>query len=149
MTMSDYLAQNNISRYQLSKQSGVPWATLADICSGKTKLERFNGATLMKLSSVLGATMEELMKLDEEPPFDERTGFPKDKAYLEVNLPASLQGAIRDYDDGVRANSSLLDCLWGELYGAINAHQHSGRISKEQADHLRAKYLFNRDESDD
>ena len=89
------------------------------------------------------------MKLDLEPPLDEHTGLPKDKTYLEVNLPASLQGAIKDYDDGVKSNSSLLDCLWGELYGAINAHQHSGRISQEQADYLRAKYLFNGDSSDD
>ena len=37
-------------------------------------------------------------------------------------------------------------CLWGELYGSINANQWGGVISKEQADYLRAKYLFEEDD---
>ncbi len=36
MTIQQILREKNLSRYQLSKKSGVPWATLADICSGKT-----------------------------------------------------------------------------------------------------------------
>ena len=38
--------------------------------------------------------------------------------------------------------SDLLDCLWDELYGSTNANQWGWEISKEQADYLRAKYLF-------
>ena len=34
MTIQQILREKNLSRYQLSKKSGVPWATLADICSG-------------------------------------------------------------------------------------------------------------------
>ena len=34
-----------------------------------------------------------------------------------------------------------MDCLWGELYGAINSNQWSSAITREQADYLRAKYL--------
>ena len=33
MTIQQILREKNLSRYQLSKKSGVPWATLADICS--------------------------------------------------------------------------------------------------------------------
>ena len=87
MTIQQILREKNLSRYQLSKKSGVPWATLADICSGKTTLSRCSAGTLMKLSSTL-------------------------------------------------------DCLWGELYSAINSNQWSNAITQEQADYLRAKYLF-------
>ena len=148
MTMNNYLAQHDMSRYQLSKTSGIPWATLADICSGKTKLEKCNGATLKKLADAMGISIEDLLTLDLESAYDERSGMPKDKSYLESNLPQSLKTAIKEYADGVAAHSSLLDCLWGELYGSINAHQHGGRISQEQADYLRSKYLFDGDEED-
>ncbi len=42
-----------------------------------------------------------------------------------------------------------MDCLWGELYGSINACQWGGRITKEQADYLRAKYLFGEEAEED
>lgn len=62
MTIQQILREKNLSRYQLSKKSGVPWATLADICSGKTTLSRCSAGTLMKLSSALGIPMEQLIK---------------------------------------------------------------------------------------
>ena len=139
MTINAFLAQQNMSRYQLSKSSGIPWATLADICSGKTKLERCNGATLLKLARALHVSIEDLLSLENT---ESHNGLPSDKFYLEASLPQSLQTAIKEYNNGIASGSSLLDCLWGELYGAINAHQHGGRITKEQADYLRAKYLF-------
>ena len=71
MTIQQILREKNLSRYQLSKKSGVPWATLAD---------------------------------------------EKDKV-------------------------SYMDCLWGELYSAINSNQWSNAITQEQADYLREKYL--------
>lgn len=144
MTMSTFLAQRNMSRYQLSKSSGIPWATLADICSGKTKLERCNGATLQKLARTLHISIEDLLLLENVEPHN---GFPSDSSYLEADLPQSLQLAIREYAEGVASGSALLDCLWGELYGAINAHQHGGRITAEQADYLRMKYLFEGEEN--
>ena len=43
----------------------------------------------------------------------------------------------------LKNNSTLLDCLWGELYGSINLAQISdGVITSEHADYLRKKYLF-------
>ena len=43
---------------------------------------------------------------------------------------------------------TYLDCLWDELYGSINANQWGWEISKEQADYLRAKYLFEPEEEE-
>ena len=104
MTIQQILREKNLSRYQLSKKSGVPWATLADICSGKTTLSRCSAGTLM-------------------------------------NLPASLDKALREYIQGEKDKVSYMDCLWGELYSAINSNQWSNAITQEQADYLRAKYL--------
>lgn len=74
-------------------------------------------------------------------------GKPADRSYLEANLPLDLQKAIQDYQEGLEKKVSYLDCLWDELYGSINANQWGWEITKEQADYLRAKYLF--DEEDE
>ena len=68
-------------------------------------------------------------------------GKPKDRSYLERDLPASLQKALDEYIQGEKDQVSYMDCLWGELYGAINSNQWSNAITEEQADYLRAKYL--------
>ena len=75
-------------------------------------------------------------------------GKPTSRSYLETGLPDSLQRAIGEYQKGVAEQSSLLDCLWDELYGAINACQWSYRITEEQAAYLRKKYLFPNEEND-
>ena len=60
----------------------------------------------------------------------------------EIDLPAAIQKDIDAYLEGIRTQSSVLDCLWDELYGSINASQWGWEITKEQADYLRQKYLF-------
>ena len=60
--------------------------------------------------------------------------------------PSALAAPL-DWLSGCRYNQrqvmhvSYMDCLWGELYGAINSNQWSNAITLEQADYLRAKYL--------
>ena len=61
-------------------------------------------------------------------------------------MPAAIQKDIDAYLEGIRTQSSVLDCLADELYGSINASQWGWEISKEQADYLRAKYLFEQEE---
>ena len=99
MTIQQILREKNLSHYQLSKKSGVPWATLADICSGKTTLSRCSAGTLMKLSSTLDIPMEQLITLTVEKP-QMHGGKPTDRTYLEKNLPASLDKALREYIQG-------------------------------------------------
>lgn len=61
----------------------------------------------------------------------------------EHGLPEYLQHDLDAYKEGLRTHSSLLDCLWGELYGSINiAATSDGIITPEHADYLRKKYLF-------
>lgn len=141
MTIQQVLREKELSRYQLSKKSGVPWATLADICSGKTSLSRCSAGTLLKLSAALEIPMEQLVTLTVEAPKTEN-GKPKDKTYLEKGLPASLDKALREYIQGEQDKVAYMDCLWGELYGAINSNQWSNAITQEQANYLREKYLW-------
>ena len=63
--------------------------------------------------------------------------------------PTDLQKAIQDYLDGIRNQVTYLDCLWDELYGSINASQWGWEIAKEQANYLRAKYLFEQEDEEE
>ena len=79
MTIQQVLREKGLSRYQLSKRSGIPWATLADICSGKTSLTRCSAGTLGKLSAALDIPMEELLTMTVEQRLAQ-DGKPKDRS---------------------------------------------------------------------
>ena len=40
MLIDDALKKQNMTKYRLSKESGVPQATINDICSGKSDIEK-------------------------------------------------------------------------------------------------------------
>ncbi|AMJ41422.1 helix-turn-helix domain-containing protein [Anaerotignum propionicum] len=141
MTIQQLMQDMNMSRYRLSKISGIPWATLADIYSGKTHLDRCGAGTLSKLSKALGLSIEGLLELESEPIETAPDGKPHNKTYLETGLSSSIQKAIKDYLQGEKEQVLHLDCLSDELYGAINADLWSGIITEEQAGYLREKYL--------
>lgn len=60
---------------------------------------------------------------------------------FERTLPQYLKNDIAALEEGIRKKSTLIDCLWSEVYGSINSAFYDNEISKEQADYLREKYL--------
>ncbi len=65
----------------------------------------------------------------------------REQAY-EYGLPSYLQHDLDAYKEGLENKSTLMDCLWGELYGSINvAEIDDGLITPEHADYLRKKFL--------
>ena len=52
MSINEILQQKNITRYRLWKESGVPQATLSDICSGKTRIEKCTAETIFRIAKV-------------------------------------------------------------------------------------------------
>ena len=135
MIIDDLLALRHMTRYRLAVQAGIPHSTLNDICSGRTKLERCSAETVYKLAKSLDVSME---VLTEHGILQTK----RERAY-EYGLPEYLQHDLDAYKEGLKNHSSLLDCLWGELYGSINlAAITEGVITPEHADYLRQKFLF-------
>ena len=61
----------------------------------------------------------------------------------EYGLPEYLQHDLDAYKVGLKKGSSLMDCLWCELYGSINIAQiNDGAITAEHADYLWQKFLW-------
>ncbi len=59
-------------------------------------------------------------------------------------LPKYLLKDIENYlkyKDDKKCN--FVDCLKDEIYGSINSALYSGEITKEMAEYLREKYIFN------
>lgn len=64
----------------------------------------------------------------------------------ECGLPVYLQHDLDAYKEGLRTDSTLIDCLWCELYGSINGAEIDDQaITHEHAQYLRDKYLFHKD----
>ena len=135
MIIEDLLAKRDMTKYRLAVQAGIPHATLNDICSGKTKLEKCSAETVYKLAKALGVSMELLTEGGILQAERERS--------FEYGLPDYLQHDLDAYKDGLKSHSGLMDCLWGELYGSINMAEISdGIITSEHANYLRKKYLY-------
>lgn len=91
MTLQKLLEEQKMTMYHLSKISGVPKTTIIDICSGKSEIARCSAKTIWQIAKALNRTMEEIMMLDEPGQYDEKTGLPNNKGYLEKELPMYLQ----------------------------------------------------------
>lgn len=62
MTIQSALQQKHMSMYRLSKISKVPYATLNDICNGKTQLAKCSAETVYRLAQALDIPMEDLLR---------------------------------------------------------------------------------------
>lgn len=143
MSINDILSQNGMTKYRLAKLSGVPHATLNDLCSGKTRIEKCSGETLYRLSKVLQVPIEVLLETTMEQKLQrEKAQHLREQSY-EYGLPEYLQHDLDAYKEGLKSGSTLMDCLWSELYGSINiAEINDGAITPEHADYLRNKFLW-------
>ena len=134
MDITELLKRKKLTKYRLAVESGVPHATLSDIICGKTRIEKCSGETLYKLSTVLGVRIEDLIR-------DSIQQAAIEKSY-ETGLPIYLQNDLDAYKEGLRTKSTLMDCLWGELYGSINTAEISEvSITPEHTAYLRKKFL--------
>lgn len=144
MGLQEYLDHNRITKYYLSKLSGVPKTTISDICAGRSDIERCSAKTVQQLAKALNCTMEEVMAISSS--YHKDTGLPEDDSYLECGLPDFLQISV----DNMKIAWERLDrgekymrwdCDYCSLQSDINSAEVDQLISTEQAWYLREKYL--------
>lgn len=61
MDINELLHTKNISKYRLSKISGVPFTTISEITTGKSNIKNCTVDTVYKLAKALDITMEDLV----------------------------------------------------------------------------------------
>ena len=62
MIIKELLKEKNMSVYRLAKESGIPYTTVNDICSGRAQLEKCSAETVYKIADTLNVSMEELLE---------------------------------------------------------------------------------------
>lgn len=147
MKLQDYIDSKNITRYHLSKISGIPKTTITDICSGKSSLQKCSARTVQQLAKALNCTMEYIMSFDTiDTDCSKETGLPANNEYFERGLPSYLLSSLKNMtvsweiiDSGHK--DYHWDMIWSELNADINSAEVEQEISTEQAWYLREKYL--------
>lgn len=142
MDLQSFLNSRNMSKYQLSKISGVPKTTIMDICAGRSEISRCSAGTVQRLAKALDCTMESMMELS----VSNVSGQPKDDGYLEYGLPAWLRESVSVMQKAwskLDAGEKYIrwDCDFCNLQTDINNAEVNELISAEQAWYLRKKYL--------
>ena len=127
MTFLDLLAYKKTTIYSLSKNSGVPKSTLADIASGKSNIMDCSGKTLLSISKCLKVSIENLLSLESEE--------------AKSVLPSFLYDSICAYRKATRTNSALWDCYSDQLNSSINVAEVENLITREMAERLRRRYF--------
>ena len=107
MTIDAILEQQNMTKYRLAKESGLPHATISDICSGKAQIEKCSAETLYKIAKVLHVTIEDLIRDRMEPAKEHRSSFDvfksnvchrvKDMGDLDFIISVLQSNIIRQY----------------------------------------------------
>ena len=62
MNLNIALKKKNMSKYALSKRSGISYSTIHDLCSGIIKIQNLSSGLLYRISKVLGIPMEQLLE---------------------------------------------------------------------------------------
>lgn len=75
MIIDELLQKENMSRYRLSKESGVAMTTITDICNGKAGLDKCAAGTLYKIARVFGVTVDWLLENNKVRSEDYRCSF--------------------------------------------------------------------------
>ena len=76
-----------------------------DICSGKSSLQKCSAKTIWQLAKALQCTMEDILAFErKEPVYDEETGLPANREYLERKFLRTRRGIcatnISGYTEG-------------------------------------------------
>jgi len=64
MSINNILKAKGITKYRLSKNTGIPYSTINDICSGKTLLANTSTSTTSRLAKSLEVSMETLLDIE-------------------------------------------------------------------------------------
>ena len=94
MDLSMILTQKEMTPYQCSKRSGIPYTTLLELIRGKSSIEKCSGETIYKLAAALDMTMDELYI--QLRPSESRASFETFKSNVchEVKLKGDLKFII-------------------------------------------------------
>jgi len=144
MSLETLLKRKNITVYELSKSSGVPYTTVADLVKGKSQIDGCSVKTAEALASAINLSLEQFIA--ECRDILGKDGKPINQDYHDNALPPLVADSIERMKKSWEKIDNHVKCDewgddWMELYSNINICETGNLISHETAQYLRKKYL--------
>lgn len=153
MSLQALLETRGISKYRLSKMSGVPKTVILDICSGKSLLENCTAKTVCRIASALDCSVESLVSMSsvdnkacdsEKLIIAESSDSEKSiKALgIDFHIDKSLKNDLYALIEGIQNDVSYIDCLRDQLLSGVHASYNAGLLTADQAKFIEQNFVF-------
>lgn len=96
--LKDYLQEKNISMYRLSKESGVPYATVHSLADGQRDLSRYLYGSVVAVADVLGLSVSQLEEIVNGLPAEPKLELSVKEKNRELIAEVRYNGHIRTID---------------------------------------------------
>ena len=139
MNLSEYIKEQGISVYSLSKKSCVPYTTLCSICNGTTNVMECRVNTLVKIAEALEVNLLDLINSALTIP--SKYNFINDKIELDFSaLPEASKNTITELEEYDQNNDSAFYECADMLHIMADRFLKYGAIDSETHDKLVMKY---------
>lgn len=153
MSLQALLDARGISKYRLSKMSGVSKTVILDICSGKSLLENCTAKTVSRIASALDCSIESLLSLSsaDSKAYDSEkliaAGCTDNEKSLkefgiDFHIDTSLKNDLYALIEGIQNNVSYIDCLRDQLLSGVHASYNAGLLTADQAKFIEQNFVF-------
>ena len=127
MIVNEVLEKEKMSRYRLSRESGVPMTTITDICSGKAELDKCAAGTLYKIAKVFGVTVDALLennKVKTVDLYDSYDSLPENSCLFIESIyeKDSLEGLYKLCRQHEQENRDVLLAFQDDYPGVLNGN---------------------------
>lgn len=139
MNLSEYIKQQGISVYSLSKKSRVPYTTLCSICNGKADMMECRVNTLVRIADSLGVNLLDLINASLSVP--PKYNFISNEIIIDSSdLPKALKNTITELEEYDRNNDTMFYECADMLYMMADRFLKDGVIDSETREKLIMKY---------
>lgn len=101
---SEILINKNLSIAEISKNSGIPRSTFADLVKGKTCIEKMSAGNLYRLSRYLGINMQDLYTYCNLP------GIDNTEIFIEAENQKIISQGLKAYVKYLSDNNLVETC---------------------------------------
>lgn len=139
MNLSEYIKQQGISVYSLSKKSRVPYTTLCSICNGTADMMECRVSTLVKIADSLSVNLLDLINASLSVP--PKYNFINSEIIIDSSdLPKALKNTISELEEYDRNNNTMFYECADMLYMMADRFLKDGVIDSETREKLIMKY---------
>lgn len=139
MNLAEYIKNQGISVYSLSKKNSVPYTTLCSICNGTSNVMECRANTLVRIADSLGISLLDLINGSLAAPI--KYNFINGEIEIDSSdLPKALKSTINELEEYDRNNDTMFYECADMLHMMADRFLKDGAIDHDIRDKLIMKY---------